>query len=521
MKTPLLLALTFLLALPARPAAPAAVTAPVTARPVAPAEAARGPEWSAVGTSVKVELTAAAAGEHALLLDAATSNRRCRLDVTAGAAKLGADLAPDARQHFLGRLPLAAGRNEVTLTLGWREEGVGGVLADVGPLTAVPTAGLPAAGPAAPVGLMVPLFHKWQMERGPALVDRAAELGARRVQFVIALQARLDANFRVLEYGLVLEDAASPGGSRLFPMDDAVRERLKGWLRPAFARAVQNDLPIGVLLHLNAHGDIQEWRNNFDFDPVRPVAGWSYERAFALAVVEALEESVPQDWPVEFSVQGEMGTTVMRYPDSWSTLVKRLRQRNVLYNSKYGISLNHEAVAGKARPREVSAMQVNRLLGLVDFVGVSMYQRMGVPPTARDFAANVERFAAEFAALGAPLPPGKPLPFVEVGLGGGGLSPEGSFSVPAKEVAHAARAPFQGTAEKDKNPWTRPEFTAYRRAYHDALLDFLRTQPARWPVPAATLWNFGSWDPLGVDGADFADAEIVKRVQEHNRRLTP
>jgi hypothetical protein len=211
-----------------------------------------------------------------------------------------------------------------------------------------------------------------------------------------------------------------------------------------------------------------------------------------------------------------MGTTVMKYPDSWRRMIKRLRQRGEIINLKYGISLNHESNLGRARLRDVEPAALSGLWRECDFIGISMYQRMGAPPSPRDFSANLERFLAEFDALGAPIPPEKALQFVEVGLGGGGLAPDGANSIPGQEVAHIARAPFLGTSDKQKNPWVKPEFIAYRRAYHVALCDFLRTQPARRAISSATLWNYGSWDPCGVESADFADPEILKALQDHN-----
>ena len=495
---------------------PALLRAQIWTTPLKTEEKPGEAPWTRVGQEAAGSLTVARAGEVALLLNGPTNRRACKLLVTVGAHKLEVDLAADSRAHYLGRATLPVGRHAVRARLEWMADGTGAALGSALEVAAV---GLPAEAPArgpAALELMCPLFHKWQMERAPAMVDTIAGLGAKRVQFVIALQSELDESFRVLNYGLVLEDKAAKEGSRFFPMTEEIRTRLRGWLAAAFARAAYHDLKVDILLHLNAQGKVQEWRNFFDFDPLLPLGGYSYGRALPQTVLEALQGAVPADWPVSISLQGEMGTTVMKYPDRWRQLLKQLRKGQTLHNARYGISLNHEGNRGKAKPQDLNPLALNALWQEIDFIGVSMYQRMSVPPTALDFAANLERFAVEFAGLGAPLPAGKELRLVEVGLGGGGMAPDGTFSSPAKELAHLARAPFQGTSEKDKNPWKRPEFQAYRRQYHAALCDFLRTQPARWLVSVGVLWSFGSWDPHGVDGADFADAEIVKRIQEHN-----
>lgn len=496
-----------------------ALRAQVWTAPLKAGDMGDAPAWSKTGQAAEGPLTVGRAGEMVLLLEAPTGRRASRLDLVVGGNKVPVELAPDSKSHFAGRVTLPAGRHPVTATLGWLGEGASPALQGAPALTAVALPAETPAGRPAALELMCPLFHKWQMERAPALVDRIAGLGAKRVQFVVALQCELDDAFRVLSYGLVLEDAQAKGGSRFFPLTEEIRLRLKGWLAAGFARAAYHDLGVDVLLHLNAHGRVQEWRNSFDFDPLLPIGGVSYGRALPQTVLEALQGSVPADWPVSVSLQGEMATTVMKYPDRWRQLVKQLRKGTTLQRARFGISLNHEANRGKAKATDLNPLALNALWQEIDFLGVSMYQRMSTPPTALDFAANLERFAVEFAGMGAPLPSGKELRFVEVGLGGGGMSPDGKFSSPALEVAHLARAPFQGTSEKDKNPWAKDSFRDYRRHYHAALCEFLRTQPARWPVSVGFLWNFGSWDPVGVDGTDFADPEIVKQIQAHNQAL--
>lgn len=57
-----------------------------------------------------------------------------------------------------------------------------------------------------------------------------------------------------------------------------------------------------------------------------------------------------------------------------------------------------------------------------------------------------------------------------------------------------------------------------RRAYHDALLEFLHTQPGPRRVEAAYLWSEGSWDPLGVHELALPDKEIGERIRGHNRK---
>jgi hypothetical protein len=38
-------------------------------------------------------------------------------------------------------------------------------------------------------------------------------------------------------------------------------------------------------------------------------------------------------------------------------------------------------------------------------------------------------------------------------------------------------------------------------------------------VKRAFLWSFGSWDPEGLEEDHFGDAEIMRRIREHNQKI--
>ncbi len=369
---------------------------------------------------------------------------------------------------------------------------------------------------------MVALFHKWQMKDAAAVVDKAAKQGHRHVQFCIALQARLDPDHRVQAIGLYRENRDPAAGANAFyPSDPAITRELKSYYSACFARAVEKKLAISVLLHLNAHGEIQEWRNYFDFDPLQSLSGSTYEESVLLPIVESLEATVPADWPVELSLQGEMGTTVFKHPDSWRTLIERLRSRGKLTQARFGLSFNYQGVAGRANPAETDPAALKKLWDACDFIGVSMYQRVSMPPRTEDFDLAVGLFAGEFHGLGCPLPSAKPLHFVEVGLGGGGLS-ESDWKprIPATTAADAARAPYLGSpSATEADPWSDPSLKSLRAGYHRSLCHYLADTRQRHPVQRAFLWSFGSWDPQGLGEPRFADAEIIRDISEHNRRV--
>jgi hypothetical protein len=164
---------------------------------------------------------------------------------------------------------------------------------------------------------------------------------------------------------------------------------------------------------------------------------------------------------------------------------------------------------------------VKKLWDACDFIGVSMYQRVSLPPRPEDFDLAVGLFAGEFIGLGCPLPSAKPLHFVEVGLGGGGLSEtDWKTRIPATTAADAARAPYLGSPKAaEADPWSDPSLKSLRAGYHRALCHYLADTRQRHPVQRAFLWSFGSWDPQGLDEAGFADTDIIRSITEHNRRI--
>lgn len=389
-------------------------------------------------------------------------------------------------------------------------------------LALILSAALAAADNAAvPIDPTIPMFHKWQMQSASEVVDKAAAQGAARVEFCITLVSELDEQFRPLNFGLLRETRNGGSGDTFYPSDAALRAELKGWCAAAFAKAVEHHLEIAVLLHVNAHGPIQHWRNDWDFDPLTPLAGTSYADALVRPVLDALEESVPADWPVQVSLQGEMGRTVFTHPQSWLKLVNEVKSRGKLRHALVGLSFNYQWVSGNVRPGERDRVNLRKLWDACDFIGVSMYQKMSVPPRADDIALNVGQFAGEFFGLGCALPEAKPLHFVEFGLGGGGQWPDESFHTPALNVEAAARTPFVGTNNPEENPWVAPAMVELRRQTYAAFCDYLARPMTRYPVRAAYSWSYGSWDVQGLTNPSFADEQIIQRLQEHNRAARP
>ena len=372
------------------------------------------------------------------------------------------------------------------------------------------------------LGPMVPMFQKWQMQSAPAIVDKVAAQGHRSVQFCITLQGQLDAEKHLQSVGLYRENREDPTEpNAYYPCDADIIAEIKGYCLAAFARAAEHKLRVSVLLHLNSHGEHGTWRNFFLFDPLAELPqSPSYQDAFILPVLQALEETQPADSAISFSLQGEMGATVFTHPASWQSLLKSLKERQKLPNAHFGLSFNFNQIPGGIPNPAMNPEALRSLWNDCDFIGVSMYQSVSAQPVAQDFDLALGLFVGDFNGMGCPLPEDKAIHFVEVGLGGGGRDDEWQNHIPALTPAHAARAPYLGSPKSSEaDPWTAPAMKSLRLAYHEALCEFLARPRERYPIPEAFLWSFGSWDPLGLEDEAFADPRILALLKSHNARL--
>ena len=401
-------------------------------------------------------------------------------------------------------------------------------------LTSALTFADPGDGPT-PINGSVLLFTEWDFDRVDGVLDQAVKDGGTRVLFVVTVHCELEPAdepgiYRPTRLGLV--EAVPPDGV-LAPLVGDTREKWVDLLAAAFKAAADRGLAISILPHLDAKGDLHGWRNHFDFDPRAEVGAGAdattYESAMIDACVEALHEVVPtgevNGEPVEFALAGEMGRTVFAHPASYSAIMNDLRDDPRCANWRVGVSLNHDDVSGRLPKEKVDAGAMNRLLAAVDYVGISHYRPVSVPPVAADFARGLRVFAGEFESLGTPLPEDVELHISEVGFGGGGRADDGAVSIPAKTPAGAAAAPYLGTNDPASDPFAadRPEFVTLRRGYFAALADYLAggADDDLGGLPRATachLWSMGSWDPLGWRDAHFRDDEIAAAVRAHNAR---
>jgi hypothetical protein len=353
------------------------------------------------------------------------------------------------------------------------------------------------------------IFNEWGLKGAAKAVERVAKHGHRRVNFVVTIHCCLDKDLRPQNYGLI----RAKKGWQYTPFDKPLLTRFRVQLKRAFAKAARLKLDIAILPHVDAAGPRSGWRNDFDLDPLKVCGGFTYKKVMIDSIADALAASVRKDTEVEFALTGEMGRTVFAYPDSYRKIMAELRKR--LKHLQTGVSLNFNKVSGNYKPAARDSAAVQKLLDQSDFLGFSCYGTVSLPPKLRDFTAIIDHFAAELKGKGVTIPEGLRLHFSEVGLGGGAPSANSADSS-AREPAQAAKAAWAGTGDPKKNPWGTKRMRDFRRAYHRALLQFLRTQPARWKVTAAFLWNTGSWCPYGFEVSAFADKKVIQMIRVHN-----
>ena len=351
----------------------------------------------------------------------------------------------------------------------------------------------------------------------PNLIDRVVQQGHRRVNLVLNLYAQLDQDLQVKSFGL-RHPAREPEGEPYTPFNEELRVLRRQQLQAIFTRAIQHNLDITLLPQLTAAGSVSGWGNRFDFDPLQHYANHSYKEIMIDDVVEALAPVVRPTTRIDWVLAGDMGRATFAHADSWKQIMSALRERPGLRCLKAGVSFDFKEVAGKYQSKSGSA-SVQKLIDSSDFLGFSCYGVLSVPPRVQDFTAMVTAFADALKKQGVDIPPGMPLHLSEVGLGGGGRSERQRDIGMAQEPAEAARSPWSGTNDPRKNPWTTEKMKTFRQDYHRALLDFLRTQPAPWPIRAAFLWDTGSWCPYGFDHPVFQDGAIMDMIRQHNAQV--
>ncbi|MEN1679793.1 MAG: hypothetical protein AAGJ46_09370 [Planctomycetota bacterium] len=377
---------------------------------------------------------------------------------------------------------------------------------------AIATTGL-AARAAAPVAASVMLFDDVHTARGPEVVDRAARVGAGRVQVVVNLHVRLSPKLEVLQYG-VLRDRrrAWDEGQNYRPLTPHLLAEFQAGLEATLRRAADRRLDVAILPHLDAVGPNADWRNDFRFDPLHSIGGYSYRSAMIEPIARALQATQRPDGRIWFSLAGEMGRSVAEFSGAYRAMLEGLSADPARAGWRIGVSLNFSEFTGGANLSPAQRRGYQELLDRCGFVGVSCYRPFTPPATPALFRKTVDQWLGEIAAAGLIVPSDVPLHLSEVGLGGG--PPSSKRYTPAA----AAATPWLGVSHQLSDPWRSAEMKAFRRGYYRSLLGFLTADPLAARTEAVFLWSEGSWAPLAVDQSRFADAEVARAVLRHNRQ---
>ncbi|QDU88839.1 hypothetical protein Pla175_22230 [Pirellulimonas nuda] len=377
-------------------------------------------------------------------------------------------------------------------------------------LAIVLAAGQAAARPAA-LNSAVLIYDQKTLASAPEVLARIAAQGERRVMFVVTVHCRLSPDLKPTALGLMRDRYQSwQDPANFIPLDD---ENLAGY-RESLTRALRkaNDLgmDVAILPHFDPAGEVTEWRNRYDFDPLADIGGYTYAGALIETCLLALEEGCDASTRIDFSLGGEMGHSVFAYPSSYLELARRVRARLAGRPVRIGVSLNHSDVADGLKASAEHQAELRGLFDACDFLGFSNYSPFPPPPRSGQFSEACRRFLEEMAKCGVRVGPDTPLQFSEIGLGG---APDRRG---AATVDRAAAEPWEGTTQLAKNPWRAPDMIRLRRDYHSELLEFLTEQPGPRRVEAAYFWSEGSWDPIDVQASGFGDAEIQAAVRTHN-----
>ena len=368
------------------------------------------------------------------------------------------------------------------------------------------TAIAPVGAQPTPLNSSVLILDQRTLLRASELVERAAELGNRRVMFVITVQCRLTPLLRVRELGLMIDRQETWESPENFvPLDDSKLAEFTDRLAAAFEKAVGLGLDIAVLPHYDPAGEILEWRNLYEFDPYEECKGYSYVTALIDPTIKALRRTAKPTTRIQFSLSGEMGRSLFMHPTAYRRLAKHTREKLEDWPLEVGIGLNHSDVAGEHIPTSAQQQEMQNLVNECDYVGFSNYSPFQLPPRAEQFAESCQKFLDELASHSIEVPESTSLHFTEIGLGGHGTAPE-----------TAAAKPWEGTGDPGINPWLTVKMVNFRRDYHRALMEFLQKQQGPRRVSAAYFWSEGSWEPQGMDNPAFADPILIERIRRHN-----
>ncbi|MGE3974381.1 MAG: hypothetical protein AB7F59_07650 [Bdellovibrionales bacterium] len=376
-----------------------------------------------------------------------------------------------------------------------------------------------SASASVPLNSSILLFHEGDYIRCPQLLRNAIALGNQTINIVPAIGFQADTSKVITAYCLEKTDGLchkmTPQLANFFALK--VKECL------SVAKAAKVDIAILPHLDFGHRGQGMPtdrplsppiWRNYLSFDPLATYHGFTYEQLMLRPLVESAKELVAAGRSVYLSLQGEMGVSVFQYSSQYTRIYQSYRSQMPSPKFQMGLSFNFNNTNGEFKNFPVN--EVQNLFSRVDFIGISAYRGVSVPPQVADFPAIVQSFVTELNQLKVIVPPQKPLHFSEISIGGGDYKQTGKMASSVEELARAPWSGVGGAYNPANDPWQRADFAEFRRRYFKALMDFLRVPAAQYPVVASFIWNAGSWDVQGLYSPSYGDKVIVNAIRAHN-----
>lgn len=339
----------------------------------------------------------------------------------------------------------------------------------------------------------------------------------------------------------------------------------------AFGKCVQRAVDMGFDIEVNVRVDdgraLEGWRNTLLFDPTKDYGRWSYETAILNPIADILAGLDSYDKQISMTVLGEMGATMFFYPEEWSAILERMRERidskrpNVP-GVKLGIQQNNSkfcgcyAVGFVGKHEEflkmlddgfdpaamgISTDKVRELYRNADYLGISAYIPMTSPNNFDlcDFEGLLQRTDNELAYFNLSLSEiteTTAIHYAETGVGGGAAQ---DGKTPARTADEAAFYPYwgiQGPHRCDLDPFKMCEcdeitgecnsqnpVREYRRNFYKSFSEYLNKGGCKYSssIEVVYIWGTGSWDVLGVYNPDrsWMDPVVTKTIRDHNNGM--
>lgn len=408
------------------------------------------------------------------------------------------------------------------------------------------------------------------------MVDRAANLTNSQLNFVPTLfwvhqQMPSRSPFaNITNAWFCVEQTVHPDSSiSCPPVTQEDIYRFTNSMRKCFARAVSYNLSIAITPRLEdgTNTNSKMWRNTLIFDPMMPYQQHSYMDVMLQPLANALKGVMSSQTKLWFALQGGMGASLFRHPQSYLKAMQMLKDDLSMAvpeaaqpHIKFGISSNYNKLCGctlldVAEPEDYLSQfeagfpaikntfnisSIQAVFKSVDFIGVSsaVGLKPGFVPADLEHAVDFfDRELSYFSINLSQLMTGShiQLHWYDFGVGGGG-GVGAVKSVPARDATQAAKFPFvgmSGSYRQSSDPWMlysidtiKSPVREYASFFYEQATEYLWKQHEyKYPVDVAFLKNIGSWDIQGVhpesasvEGSYYFQS-VVDVIQHHNQRV--